>query len=99
MILHGDYGMTTFDSEWVGGADSAVGLSSLDQNGSADNSPRNQSQAGQEIRFGVGHCLGRGFGLQYKGNRNLGIKLFHHMLVEVEAEEYVEVYSISISNI
>ena len=47
-------GMTAFDFEWEPGTDSAIGLSTSDQNGSADDSPRNQTQGTPANRFGYG---------------------------------------------
>ena len=57
-----DYDRTTFDSERGANADSAESLSTSDQNSSADDSLRNQTQPTPGNRFVFGHGLGRCFG-------------------------------------
>ena len=53
-----DYSMTTFDSEGKAGKDTALNLSSSEQNGSTNDSARDQPQTGPETRFGFGWGVG-----------------------------------------
>ena len=50
-----------------------VGLSASDQNGSAVDSPRNQTQSTPANRFGIGYSFRRGIGCGFdRGITNLG---------------------------
>ena len=95
--------MASFTSEWEPHTDSAVDLSTSDQNGSADDSPRSQTQSTPTNRLDFRHGLGRVLGedsaevLEVWEMKLFHYKIYHHELLQVEIGEEIDINAYSIS--
>ena len=101
-----DYGITYFDSKMGVCHLSAVGLSTSDQNSSADDSPRSQIQSTPTNRPGFRHGLGRGLGkdlakvLRVWEKKLFHLNIYYYELLDVNVGEVVvEAYSTSMNRI